>query len=399
MPCPTQKYRIGDCVKLMGEMPAESVDLVFTSPPYWQQRDYKIDGQLGLEQTIGEYVDNLLRATKEIMRVLKSSGVFCLNIGDTYYGSGGAGGDYMNGGLREGQPKYKQTKSDDYIPKCMCGIPERVMLGCIDQGFILRDKIVWAKKVWFAKTNKTIGNCMPGSQNDRCTFSYEPIYMFTKQPNYWSDMDSIRTPYISKPHAPCNKSKVDLTHHFDEPTRIWGGRRGTLGATSPNVWQINTKPYTSGLEDVDHFAAFPPELATRIINAFCPAEVCPVCGMARERITEKEVEFTSGSGKAGNLPKGKYEGSVQAESGTYDIRVGPKVTHHTVGWTSCNCDAVWVAGTVLDPFAGSGTVGEAARKLNRNAILFDLNPDYGRLISERIMEHTPPLSAYCTEDE
>ena len=66
----------------------------------------------------------------------------------------------------------------------------------------------------------------------------------------------------------------------------------------------------------------------------------------------------------------------------------------TTGWTSCSCGGGWVAGTVLDPFCGSGTVLEVCRKLNRNAIGLELNPDYEPMILERSMAHTPPLTAY-----
>ena len=73
--------------------------------------------------------------------------------------------------------------------------------------------------------------------------------------------------------------------------------------------------------------------------------------------------------------------------------------YHTIGWTSCNCDAGWIAGTVLDPFCGSGTVLEVCRLLNRNAIGFELNPKYAPLIRERSMAHTPPLTSYFGGDE
>jgi len=410
----TQKYEIGDCVELIGEMPAESVDLVFTSPPYWQQRDYKIDEQFGLEPTIGEYVDNLLRATSEIKRVLKPSGVFCLNIGDTYYGGGhGATPKFDTGEVEFKDPKFGSGRNNypvtdwdysKYQGKCMCGIPERVMLGCIDQGFILRDKIVWAKKVWLAKTNKTIGNAMPSSVRDRCSFTWEPVYMFVKSQKYWSDMDAIRTPYTESLNRWGGERLHPSNDHigWDDGTgqhtyRERNMRPNAMGATSPNIWQINTNPYTSGLYDVDHFAAFSLLLAKRIITAFCPAEVCPVCGHIRKRIVERDGDSSA------DYMKDKDKTHFNSEQHQKQNMGAPIEYYYrpakTTGWTSCNCDVGWVAGTVLDPFAGSGTVGEAARKLNRNAILFDLNPDYGRLISERIMEHTPPLSAYCAEDE
>lgn len=410
----TQEYRIGDAVELMQKLPIESVDLVFTSPPYWQQRNYRVDGQLGLESTIEEYVDNLLRATSVIKRVLKPSGVFCLNIGDTYYGGGhGATPAFDNGEVDFKDPKFGEGCNDcpvadwdysKYQSKCMCGIPERVMLGCIDQGWILRDKTIWAKKVWFAKTNKTVGNGMPSSVRDRNCSCFEPVYMFTKSPKYWTDMDAIRVPYTE----PLDRWGGERLHplnansKWDEGTgqdtyRERDMRPNMMGATSPNVWQINTKPYTSGFDDVEHFAAFPPALAERIITAFCPDKICPVCGHIGERIVERDGDSSA------DYMKDKDKSHFKSEQHQKQNMGAPVEYYYrsskTVGWTSCDCGANLIAGMVLDPFAGSGTVGEVARELNRNAILFDLNPDYGRLISERIMEHTPPLTSYYKEDE
>jgi hypothetical protein len=127
-----------------------------------------------------------------------------------------------------------------------------------------------------------------------------------------------------------------------------------------DVWKIATQPHKDA-----HFAIFPDKLVIPMIKAGCPTKVCPECGFIREQITDKEVTFTSGSGKSGNQPRGKYEGATQTTSGTYDIRMGPQVTHRTTGYTSCDCDAGWNPGVVLDPFAGSGTTMKVAKTLGR----------------------------------
>jgi hypothetical protein len=151
------------------------------------------------------------------------------------------------------------------------------------------------------------------------------------------------------------------------------------------------------LDDVDHFAAFPSTLVERLLTAFCPPEICSVCGHIRERIVER------GGDSSADYMKDKDKTHFRSEQHQKQNMGAPTEYYYrpskTVGWTTCNCGAKYIAGTVLDPFAGSGTVGEVARKLNRNAILLELNPDYGRLISERIMENVPPLSAYFPEDE
>lgn len=363
----TQTWKIGDCVELMKELPDKSIDTVITSPPYYNLRDYNMDNQVGLESSIEEYHTRLLEVTAEIHRVMKDSAVLFWNHGDSYN------------------------------DKCLIMQNERLIIKMVDnQGWILRDRIIWVKKVWFAKTNKTIGNCMPGSQKDRCTFSYEPIYMLTKSQKYWTDMDAIRVPYTE----PMNrwggqKLKADGESSWDAGTgqesyRERDMRPNPAGATSPNVWQINTSPYIPGIKDVDHFATFPPDLVKRLVLMACPAEICPMCGLARTRIVEKEV-LENKSTPYKTDTEFIHHGEGKATLHTNIIR-------NTIGWTSCKCGADFVAGTVLDPFAGSGTVGEVARNLGRNAILLELNPEYEKLISDRTMAHTPPLTAYFGDD-
>jgi len=163
-------------------------------------------------------------------------------------------------------------------------------------------------------------------------------------------------------------------------------RQIARGKNPGDVWDIATIPYKGS-----HTAVFPPSLVEPMIKAACPAEICPVCGLPRERIVSNEVvEPRTVNGVQNNT---QYSNA----NGNDVIRCGVTM-HHTVGWATCNCGAGYVAGTVLDPFAGSGTVGEVARKLGRNAILLELNPDYEVLIKERIMAHTPPLTAYFGDD-
>lgn len=97
----------GDCLEVLAGLPASSVHCVVTSPPYFGLRDYGIAGQIGLEKTIGDYVDRLVAVFDQVRRVLRPDGTLWLNLGDSYNGSGGAGGDYAAGGLKDGQAKYQ----------------------------------------------------------------------------------------------------------------------------------------------------------------------------------------------------------------------------------------------------------------------------------------------------
>ena len=100
------KLYCGDVLDVLRQLPDESSQTCVTSPPYWGLRDYGVGGQIGLEKTPEEYVAKMVDVFREVRRVLRGDGTVWLNLGDSYNGSGGAGGDYNNGGLKAGQPKY-----------------------------------------------------------------------------------------------------------------------------------------------------------------------------------------------------------------------------------------------------------------------------------------------------
>jgi hypothetical protein len=156
------------------------------------------------------------------------------------------------------------------------------------------------------------------------------------------------------------------------------------------VWEIATSPFSEA-----HFATFPPELAERCIKAGTSERgCCAGCGAPWVRVVEKSVAMTSGSGRAGNVPHGKHEGTEQALSGSYDIRMGPSVTSETTGWrASCACpEAPPVPCTVLDPFAGAGTTLLVADRLQRDGIGIELNRDYVAMARGRVVDDAPLLA-------
>ena len=132
----------------------------------------------------------------------------------------------------------------------------------------------------------------------------------------------------------------------------------------------------------------PPDLVEPCILAGCPEQCCPVCGAGYERITAKQKRFESGSGRSGNAIEGKQDLAASDTNSTPDIRMGPVVSVQTLGWSaSCDCSAsCTVPGTVLDPFAGSGTTLAVAASLGRNAIGCELNPSYIELAERRIKD-------------
>lgn len=221
----------------------------------WGLRDYGHPDQIGLEPTPEEYLQNLWTVFDGVKVALTDTGNCFVNLGDTYSGSGGAGGDYNKDGLREGQPKYKQGETN-IKNKSLCMIPERFAWGMVERGWILRNKIIWHKP-----------NHMPESVTDRLTKSYEVVYHFVKQQKYYYNLDAIREPHIwssrdkradGKKH--CSKGKTETGVYSTN-----GACYNVKGKNPGDVWTINTKPYSGA-----HFAVFPIELVRRPILAGCP---------------------------------------------------------------------------------------------------------------------------------
>ena len=171
---------VGDNRKVLSEFPDDHFDCVVTSPPYWGLRDYEHEGQIGREQTLAEFVDVLVNVFVGVRRVLKPTGTCWLNMGDSFNGSGGAGGDYNAGGSKEGQPKYKGRNDATLKPKDLCLSPYRVVLALQEAGWWVRSQIVW---------NKTVARFE--GPKDRPVMAWEPIFLLTKSAKYYYTDPSI----------------------------------------------------------------------------------------------------------------------------------------------------------------------------------------------------------------
>jgi hypothetical protein len=188
---------VGDVRQRMSEIAANSIDCVITSPPYFQLRNYREPDQIGLERAVGEWVENLRAVLVEIARVLKPSGSVWLNVGDTH-----------SGHVREGA-----------LPKSLLLGPERLGLALIADGWLIRNKIVWAKR-----------NPLPSSARDRLACTWELVYLLTRSPTYFFDLDAIRVPHGSA--APRAHAPLPFTHRG--ATAPLDGRASRRAATG--VW-------------------------------------------------------------------------------------------------------------------------------------------------------------------
>jgi site-specific DNA-methyltransferase (adenine-specific) len=201
----------GDCGQLLSLLPTGSVDAVVTSPPYYWQRDYHVDGQIGKEPTIDAYVSNIRRVFREVKRVLADSGTVFLNLGDTYYNAKGR----PHGRDEKHQARRLGLRAVDGpglgLPrKSTIGIPWRVALGMIEDGWTLRSPIIWARR-----------SAMPEpSSNDRPWRTYEFIFLFAKSPRYWFNREGLGGEEDIWFIEPDRNSESRGTHYAPYPRKL-----------------------------------------------------------------------------------------------------------------------------------------------------------------------------------
>lgn len=212
----------GDVREVLKSIPSESVQCVITSPPYWGVRDYQVNGQIGAEAKIEDYVADLVNVFSEIRRLLKSDGTFWLNIGNTYT-SGGRKWRQEDSKNKGRAMSYRPATPDGLKKKDLIGVAWMVALACQQDGWYLRNDIIWNKP-----------NCQPESVKDRMTVSHEYMFLMTKSEKYYFDQEAIM-----------------------EKTKD-----GSSKKNKRTVWSINTEPYAGA-----HFATFPPALVQPCILA------------------------------------------------------------------------------------------------------------------------------------
>lgn len=383
------KILLGNSKEKLKEIPDNSVDCCITSPPYYGLRDYgtgrwvggdpncphrrlskyspststghaqpelagnvgdaiyktvcplcgavREDSQIGLEETPEAYVASLMEVFEEVRRVLKPTGTFWLNIGDTYNGAKSGNTEIYKHPKVAESSDFTKKKWGELPNKSLIGIPWRVAFALQDAGWTLRQDIIWHKP-----------NPMPESVKDRCVKSHEYIFLLSKEPRYFFDYEAIQEEAITNENRPDGivrdrewgydskrnnnpeaylanpkaKNRIGGTKYGDNDDSFYRTKSGnewnpqvgedeeTIMRNKRDVWTVKPDSFKGA-----HFTTFPPKLIEPMVLAGCPRE-----------------------------------------------------------------------GVVLDPFTGSGTTGVVALLNGRNFIGCELNPEYHEMATKRIQE-------------
>lgn len=395
----TARYLIGDTRQVLRTLPDNSVDLVLTSPPFLALRSYLPADhpdkalEMGSEPTPGEFIDALLDVVEECSRVLAPHGSIAIELGDTYSGSGGAGGDYGPAGLRDGQQVFagsaartRSNRPGQYgtteawpTDKSLCLIPEsfRWALAYGRNPFTGRQTPTWRVRnvVRWHRPNPPVG-----ALGDKFRPATSDMVIACLARDRYFDLDAVREPATTPDSRGAKPYKRQMAGRLggdgDNPASASGNN--PAGAPPLDTWIIPTQPYAGS-----HYATWPEALCVKPIKAMCPLKVCTICGQPSRRIIRPIASLGH-----------RVEDGADGDNGTQTA----KSVNETVGWTDCGHDS-WRTGVVLDPFAGSGTTLAVATGHGRDAIGIDLDARNADLAMERVgpmfltVEHPDPEAA------
>lgn len=323
----------GESRERLRELPDRSVHCCVSSPPYFGLRDYGVTGQMGLEATPDEFVAGMVEVFREVRRVLRDDGTLWLNLGDSYVGGG-------RGGNPPDSPHKKQATSagslsvqhrkieptDALGSKQLLGIPWRVAFALQSDGWYLRQDIIWSKP-----------NPMPESVRDRCTKAHEYLFLLSKGPRYYFDQKAISEPVAQSTVARLAQD-IDGQAGSD---RVPGKSNGPMKAKPP---RFGGSKY--GDDDRE------------------------------ESRTKSGNEYSLGD--ATRNRRSVWEVATQPFSEAHFATFPPALIEPCI---KAGCPS---GGLVLDPFSGAGTTGLVADRLQRDALLIELNPEYIAIAERRI---------------
>jgi DNA modification methylase len=435
MPDPTWRVIAGDCRSSLASLPAGSVQTCVTSPPYFGLRDYgtgeweggtgdcdhspemrggrfaspvsakqasntgsgtasarecpcgarRVDQQIGLEPTPDEFVAALVEVFREVRRVLRDDGTVWLNLGDSYCAAtstsrssdrerarSGWDGAFKVPSLARREVSSNQGTDRRVLPgvkqKDLIGIPWMVAFALRADGWYLRSDIIWAKP-----------NPMPESVTDRPTKAHEYLFLLSRSLRYYYDYEAVREPHSREWWTESVGGDKICADRKDGGDRQGNG--DPAGRNKRSVWTIATQPFAGA-----HFATFPPKLIEPCILAGTSPKSCGECGAPWRRVVERTKMVVK--------PTPKRE-AWQAEDDHARTQTGGTMveppTSKTIGWeSSCDHDDDTGRSVVLDPFAGSGTVGVVCGWHGRDFIGLELSETYAEMARDRITAEGKP---------
>ena len=365
----------GDVLDVLKTFPNECIDMCITSPPYWNMRDYGVEGQLGLEETFEEYLNKLQEIFNEVYRVLKKKGSCYVNIGDGYSNNNSTG-------------VKKQS--------LLC-IPDRFKINMINNGWLCRNEIIWHKP-----------NAMPSSAKTRFNNDYEKMFFFTKDSLYYFDTqyEEMKT----KKNKKCNNiSKTKGKYVNDEQEK--------------SVRQGMSKTRGSNIIEVRKFLPTQEEFVNFIRSKVKINEICNLTNEIKKTTIEHWFRRDEKGFSYPTIEDWKIVRHLFNDESELFNKIDYGLTHvdYETDDINKNTDkgrikrAVWsintkplkechyapfpielietpikascpLGGIVLDIFMGSGTVGIVAKELERNYIGIELNQKYIEIANRRINE-------------
>jgi hypothetical protein len=415
----TARYIVGDALEVLATLEPGSVDLVMSSPPFLALRSYLPADhpdkarEIGSEGTPGAFLDVMLDVVEACARVLAPHGSLVFELGDTYSGTGGGGGDFYDGGLKAGQPGFtgavtassaelRDANAAHWRQKGNVGheggpgwplgkskvlIPQ---LFAVALAYGFNPLTGRQTEPW--RVRNTVAWCRPNPPVGRDGDKFRPATSFLTvackgRDRYW-DGDAVRQPHkfpekaeqFDRRGGPTKLAKGPSESRADEGDGNF--RPHELGGPLLDWWEIPTAPYKGA-----HYATYPPGLVVPLVKSMCPQRVCVVCGQPSRRITETTYEelrdVAQNHAEAKGQRSHQYE-NMDALGNPQKMKHGRAAVHkETLGWSDCGHDD-YRHGTVLDPFAGSGTTLAVATGHGLEAIGIDLDSRNAELAYERI---------------